>query len=126
MRADSRCPVGHDPLSDSAKSELRRRYRRLRQRELPAVGPSIQAQALLRVPPLLTRSGWLGLYWPLPGEADLRPLEPRLRGRVALPAVEPERGLLYRPWDPRRPLLPDRCGLPAPGPEVPTLRAEQL
>lgn len=88
---------------------------------------AIQAHALRQLPPLLEGAGWLGLYWPLPGEADLRALEPLLRGRVALPSVEAgDQGLVYRPWDPRQPLARDACGLPAPAPGAPPLMAAQL
>lgn len=115
-------------LSESAKCDLRRHHRRLRLEALPAVGGAIQDQARRRVPPLMSTAGWLGLYWPLPGEVDLRGLEPLLRGRVALPAVESlDRGIVYRPWAPQRPLIPDRCGIPAPAPDAaPPLEAGEM
>lgn len=137
------------PLSHPAKSELRRQLRRQRLLELPKVEAALQVQALRRLPPLVAADRWLGLYWPLAGEVDLRALASRLPGRVALPAVEngavegdaaengaveataveggAERRLVYRPWRPGAPLVRDACGLPAPAPDgLPPLPASRM
>ena len=58
---------------------------------------------------------WLGLYWPLPGEIDLRYL--RNHYNIALPFSSQDGSLVYRPWD-QSPLQPDGCGIPAPCGEV--------
>lgn len=99
------------------KAELRRRYRRQRREALPLAAEGILAVARRELPALIAAGGRVGLYWPLPGEVDLRPLaeEPWLpAGRLALPAVLPPGELLYRPWRPGQELRPDSCGIPAP------------
>jgi 5-formyltetrahydrofolate cyclo-ligase len=96
------------------KQALRRHFRSLRAAALAAAEPRILAAAGRDLPHLLPTGQHLGLYWPLPGEPDLRPLAPAHQ-HLALPAVdgEPAR-LLYRAWRPGAPLAPDRYGIPAP------------
>jgi 5-formyltetrahydrofolate cyclo-ligase len=103
----------------STKSALRQEFRAQRQALLPAAQPAIARQALRHVPELLGPGRFLGLYWPLPGEVDLRALRTLLPGRVALPAITHAAGdgdarLVYRPWHHPEPLVPDGCGIPAP------------
>ena len=103
----------------SAKASLRQRFRARRLELLPAAQPAIEAQALRHVPELLAPGQHLGLYWPLRGEVDLRPLRTRLPGRVALPSITPAAGdrdaqLVYRSWHDAQVLEPDGCGIPAP------------
>jgi len=111
------------------KRALRRHFRSVRSEAVASAGPLILEAARRDLPALLPAGLHLGLYWPLPGEPDLLPLA-REHPLLALPAVEgdPPR-LLYRPWRPADPLVPDRCGIPAPpaadqggafaGPELP-------
>lgn len=72
--------------------------------------------------------GFVGLYWPLAGEADLRPLRDVLQNKLglsmALPAADGEGALRYHPWT-DAPLKPDGCGIAAPLDE-PELSPEQL
>ena len=72
--------------------------------------------------------GFVGLYWPLAGEADLRPLRDVLRDKLglsmALPAADGDGALSYHPWT-DAPLTPDGCGIAAPLDE-PELSPEQL
>ena len=105
----------------SAKASLRRHFRPLRQTLLESVEAAIVAQARRHVAALLPAGRALGLYWPLPGEVDLRGLEMLLPGRLALPAIVPaEAGdelgsrLVFRPWRGGDPLEPDSCRIPAP------------
>ena len=105
----------------SAKASLRRHFRPLRQTLLESVEAAIVAQARRHVAALLPAGRALGLYWPLPGEVDLRGLEMLLPGRLALPAIVPaEAGdelgsrLVFRPWRGGDPLEPDACRIPAP------------
>ena len=79
------------------------------------------AQARRHIPALLPAGRALGLYWPLPGEVDLRELEILLPGRLALPAITPAGAggdlgprLVFRPWRGGDPLEPDSCRIPAP------------
>jgi len=111
------------------KRALRRHFRSVRSEAVASAGPLILEAARRDLPALLPAGLHLGLYWPLPGEPDLLPLA-REHPLLALPAVEgdPPR-LLYRPWRPADPLVPDHCGIPAPpaadqggafaGPELP-------
>jgi len=96
------------------RAALRRHFRTLRAAALAAAEPGILAAALRELPELLPAHHHLGLYWPLQGEPDLRPLAPA-HPHLALPAVDgdPPR-LQYRPWRPGTPLAPDRYGIPAP------------
>ena len=96
------------------KAELRRRFRQLRRASLADSQPLILAVARRDLPALLPAGQRLGIYWPLAGEVDLRPLAAD-QVPLALPAVraEPPR-LLYLPWQPGEPLAPDHCGIPAP------------
>ena len=72
--------------------------------------------------------GFVGLYWPLQGEADLRPLrdvfQHKLGLSTALPAADGDGSLQYHPWN-DAPLAPDGCGIAAPL-DQPALRPEQL
>jgi 5-formyltetrahydrofolate cyclo-ligase len=108
-----------DDATASGKAALRRQFRAERQALLPAAQPAIETQARRHVPGLLGPGQRLGLYWPLPGEVDLRALRSLLPGRVALPAITHAAGdgdaqLVYRPWHDAEALAPDGCGIPAP------------
>ena len=115
-------PPGSWPPDPSlAKADLRRLCRRRRREALPAAAAGILEAASRELPSLLAAGGRLGLYWPLAGEADLRSLAEHQgwRDRLALPAIEPCRRLVYRPWRSGMALLPDDCGIPSPpGPEA--------
>ncbi|MFM8974237.1 MAG: 5-formyltetrahydrofolate cyclo-ligase [Vulcanococcus sp.] len=110
----------------ASKAALRPQFRRRRAERLAATQGPLLEQARRWLPPLLQPGQRLGIYWPLPGEADLRALEaePRLRGRVALPRVS-QGSLGYRPWRANGPLSPDDTGIPAPDP-APELEPTQL
>lgn len=60
----------------------------------------------------------VGLYWPMAGEFDTRPLADELRAkgvRTALPAiVEKKAPLTYRPWDETTTLEPGVWNIPTP------------
>lgn len=107
----------------SDKGALRQQFRAHRQALLPTAQSAIAAQALRHVPGLLGPGCFLGLYWPLPGEVDLRALQTLLPRQVALPAITPKTGaggarLVYRPWNDGEGLEPDGCGIPAPAPRA--------
>jgi 5-formyltetrahydrofolate cyclo-ligase len=112
-----------DDATATSKAALRRQFLAQRQALLPAAQPAIETQALRHVPGLLAPGQLLGLYWPLPGEVDLRVLRSLLPGRVALPAITHAAGdgdsqLVYRPWHDAEALAPDGCGIPAPAGEL--------
>lgn len=99
-----------------AKADLRRRYRACR--EQADAGRAIAAAAATALAPLVRPGLHVGLYWPIGGEPDLRPLARPLTaagGLLALPAVSSGH-MRYRPWQPGDTLSPDDCGIAAPPP----------
>jgi len=112
-------PAMNTPATPAAeKSRLRRQFRTLRLAALTDSQARILAVARRELPALLPGGLRLGIYWPLAGEPDLRPLA-ALDLPLALPAVQDGEGpqaarLLYRPWCPGDPLAPDACAIPAP------------
>jgi 5-formyltetrahydrofolate cyclo-ligase len=86
---------------------------------LSAAEALIIAAAQRLLPTLVPTGKYLGLYWPLPGEPDLRPVAPA-HPCLALPAVDGDPAQLhYRSWRAGSPLIPDRYGIPAPAPPRP-------
>lgn len=112
--------------ADTRKRRLRQHYRHQRSLVSAQVEPHIQTAVthFLRSPTAHQQGGVVGIHWPLPGEIDLRGLHSDLDQPVALPCVEPDGVLSYRPWR-ASPLSPDGCGIPSPLQEAP-LRPEQL
>lgn len=111
---------------DPTKPLLRQHYRSCRGALLAGAEAPLQALAAQHLPAWIPEGRRLGLYWPLPGEADLRTLSthPPLQGRLALPRIEAGR-LRYRPWQPGDPLTPDDTRIPAPS-TGPLLEPNQL
>ena len=109
----------------SSKAELRQRYRARRLKHLPGAEAGLQGTAL-SLAERLDGEQRLGLYWPLAGEADLRPLaaHPSLRDRLALPRVA-DGQLRYRCWQLGDALSSDDTRIPAPV-EGPDLEASAL
>tara|TARA_B100002051_G_scaffold276572_1_gene325771 strand:+ start:5577 stop:6161 length:585 start_codon:yes stop_codon:yes gene_type:complete len=81
------CDIYHDAIVDRIKREI--------------VAP-ISASSKL---------GFIGLYWPLKGEIDLRVL--RQQFQVALPVADGHGTMTYRAWN-EVSLSPDACKIPAP------------
>jgi 5-formyltetrahydrofolate cyclo-ligase len=116
-------PTAPDPSPPSHqqravdKAELRRHFRQRRRGALAAGADAIAAVAATVAPTLMAPPLWLGLYWPLGHEPDLRVLVDCLpspwRHHLALPAIRGSH-LLYLPWRPGEPLTPDEAGIPAP------------
>ncbi len=110
------------------KADLRRRFRSLRRRLLAGCEASVRRQVQTVLAGQGSCAARVGLYWPLDGEIDLRPLAgllPALDGRLALPAIAGER-MVYRPWNPGEPLQPDAMGVPAPPASAGDLEATAL
>jgi 5-formyltetrahydrofolate cyclo-ligase len=103
-----------------SKAELRSHFRQLRRQSLPAAEPGLQ-RAAASLAEQLQGDQHLGIYWPLAGEADLRPLaqQPGLAQRLALPRVAGGQ-LSYRGWTAGDVLEPDDTQIPAPrlGPDL--------
>lgn len=111
---------GVPPLAgDAGKAALRQHWRSRRLALVREAQEALLSVALAMIPPLVGPGQHLGLYWPLAGEPDLRPLADRLSGQLALPAVVAQdsaakRRLIYRAWEPGTPLPADACRVPAP------------
>jgi len=110
-----------------AKAKSRSNFKTLRSQQLPVVETSIVQQVAKTVQLLINcgkLQGHLGIYWPITGEVDLRPLQPTLTLPLALPACHKDKSLSYHPWT-STPLQKDACMIPAPLNE-PALKADEL
>ncbi|WP_320664743.1 5-formyltetrahydrofolate cyclo-ligase [Prochlorococcus sp. MIT 1223] len=56
---------------------------------------------------------YIGIYWPLAGEVDLRELKDTINASFALPCCEFKGEMQYRDWTNEK-LNKDACGIPAP------------
>lgn len=59
-------------------------------------------------------SFWVGLYWPMKGEPDVRRVFAAWRWRALPAAVAPHAPLLFRPWQEEAPMITDSYGIPTP------------
>lgn len=103
--------------SQEAKQRLRRHFRiKRRQRDDCLIQAAVEhmLEGMIARGALIRAGGHIGIYWPLPGETDLRCLPTAGKSwPLALPCSDGAGGLTYRPWD-GDPLPPDSCGIPAP------------
>ena len=110
------------------KARWRERFRALRRATPPGARASRQAAA--RLAALVGgRPGAVALFWPLPGEVDLRPLADSLRQSgvpVALPAVVGPRELAWRRFEGAERLAEARWGLREPGPDADPVAPDAL
>ena len=103
-----------DPLvaTMSSKQTLRRHFRA--QRDLKeAATQSIQNAVVELIGRSNSGNRQVGIYWPLRGEADLRPMRDGPHLALALPVADGSGRIIYRSWG-EGPLQPDGCGIPAP------------
>jgi len=103
-------------ISTNLKPIHRAKYKELRANALPAVQTKIFNQVLKELKSLVKLGklkGYLGIYWPLPGEVDLLSLKKSLKTPIALPASDGMGRLSYRFWG-SGPLKKDIHGIPAP------------
>ena len=107
----------------SAKQALRRHFRAQRRLDQTATR-SIQDAVMELIGRSNCGNRHVGIYWPLSGEADLRPLRDGHHPPLALPVADGNGGLIYRCWS-QEPLEPDGCGIPAPA-KGDALQADQL
>ncbi len=101
-------------MESSEKGQLRRQYRQLRRQSLPGAAAGLAAAARRDLRDLVPHGQHLGLYCPLAHEPDLSSLAELPSWQLALPAVRPDAGLVYLPWQPGQTLGPDACGIAAP------------
>ena len=98
--------------TSAEKKNLRRQFR-LRRRNQEYLDDAIRLMATNLILNTVNSQAAIGLYWPLAGEVDLRPLQSRLGQSVALPVADGQGGLEYKLWD-EQILSPDGCDIPAP------------
>ena len=109
------------------KSTHRVIYRNIRNKATSDVKKAITEKVGHKIENLLESNnleGYLGIYWPLNHEIDLRELKAKYNIRIALPASTKGGLLTYHPWS-KSPLQFDAYGIPAPLSE-PILEAKQL
>ena len=109
------------------KAALRERFRSLRRSRADA-GPSAQVAARLEAVLVGLEAETVHLFWPLPGEVDLRALAGRMRRRgrtVVLPVVVGPRRLEHRVLEDAGSLVPGRWGLEPP-PSAPLVAPPDL
>lgn len=106
------------PADNPAKAALRRAMRDRRQ-ALAAPARMAAAEAVAQhaaTLPALATPGYVAGYWASAGELPLHVLQLRLReGQVwCLPIVQTDGSLMFAPWLPGDPLVPNRYGIPEP------------
>ena len=114
-------------MHNDLKKILRKNYKKIQLSLLPDVQETILKQVSKEIKKIISDfhpNGYLGLYWPLENEIDLRPLKDNLEIPIALPASRKDGNLTYHPWT-EIPLRKDLCGIPAPLDE-PKLSADKL
>ena len=110
-----------------SKEFHRKNYQIIRRKVLPKVEKAIIREVNLEIEKLIKAdqlSGYLGLYWPINSEVDLRHFKTNTNIQIALPASNKDGQLTYHPWR-NLPLIKDFCGIPAPINE-PSLTPDQI
>ncbi len=120
---DSTATPGAAPDDDPALAAAKRAARAAALAARPPTDPMRDAALRAVLLPLVAGHAAVAAVWPLPGEADLRPLLARLHadGTVVLLPETPPRGrpLRFRRWMPGATMLPGRFGTLHPdGPEA--------
>ncbi len=114
-------------MRSDLKKVLRKNYKIIQSNVLPDVQKAIIEEVNKEIGNLISNgelNGYLGLYWPLKNEVDLRHLKAKIKTPIALPASKRNGELTYHPWT-ETPLREDLCGIPAPLGE-PRLTADKL
>ena len=106
------------------KAAWRRRFRAVRAEAARAglEAPSRAVCTRVLALPEVEAASAVHLFWPLPGEVDLRPVADALAARgvtVALPVVAGPRGLEHRAYLGADALVAGRWGLREPAPDAP-------
>jgi 5-formyltetrahydrofolate cyclo-ligase len=126
LETDVSASASPNPSSARTRRTLRRRFRGKR-RSLTAAEQASHATAVTRHffnSGLILRCRTIGLYVANDGEVDLSGLFTRLlrmRKRVALPVVHGDGRMSFRRCRATTPLLPNRYGIPEPGPGAPAI-----
>ena len=114
-------------MRNNLKEIHRSNFKKIRKKMLPQVESQIIQEVTKVIENLfLTEQipGFLGLYWPLNSEVDLRCLKGNRKIPIALPASHKGGQLTYHHWD-ESPLKKDFNGIPAPI-DQPILKAKEI
>jgi 5-formyltetrahydrofolate cyclo-ligase len=106
------------------KKQLRRHFRSLRTGQLDlfdSIRACVEAELSSRRC-IDDKNRYLAIYWPLPGEIDLRFLNHQTA--VALPVADGSGTMTFREWG-KTSLEPDGCSIPAPS-QGPDLLASEI
>ena len=103
-------------MRNKLKKIYRTNYKEIRKNMLPRTEEAIKKQTNKLIKNLILDgklNGYLGIYWPLKDEIDLRSLKDQEGIPIALPASQENGNLNYHSWT-TTPLKKDFCGIPAP------------
>ncbi len=113
--------------SKETKLKQRKKFLTIRKSVLPSVKEKILQEVYLSLKKRERNNpinGFVGIYWPLEGEVDLRNLKLNSKIPIALPVSANDGTLSYRSWS-KKPLRNDSNGIPAPLEESP-LNPEEI
>ncbi len=101
----------------SEKEIIRRKYNLIRYSNSTSIHERIRTNVKIALHILLKKyqgSGkYIGIYWPLKGEVDIRFLKDLQNQKIALPLSSKKNGMKYHEWS-KNNLEPDSNGIPAP------------
>ncbi len=101
---------------ESDKSKLRKKFRDIRMRGSNNNDQRILSKVIITLKKLFPADkcqGYIGIYWPINKEIDLRALKMIKSYSIALPASKEKNKLSYYPWS-NTDLKKDINGIPAP------------
>ena len=103
-------------IQRNSKQIQRKNFRKIRTQVMPKVEEKIIKKVTKEIHKLLSIGrikGYLGIYWPIDSEADLRSMKEHLKLPIALPASREGGNITYHPWT-NSSLREDFHGIPAP------------
>ncbi len=109
------------------KNQLRKYFKHKRGEVIPSIRQQVFNQVKKELEHLINQDliqGVIGIYWPILGEIDLRPLKHQVKSEFALPSSNSKGQIKYHPWR-NTPLLMDSFKIPSPMQELP-LKAESI
>ncbi len=103
---------------ENPKNIIRKKFLKIRNSELIIKKSLIYQQVEKFIKKLFEdepykKNLYIGIYWPLPGEIDLRKLKESIKAKFALPCCNKQGEMNYRKWS-NIPLSNDYCGIPSP------------
>ena len=102
---------------ESEKEIKRKEYNIIRKSNSPSLHKKIQSNIKESLKIILDKyhkkEKYIGIYWPLKGEVDIRFIRDINNQKVALPSSSKTNGMAYHHWS-NKPLEPDSNNIPAP------------